>query len=48
LLISSDLEELLELSHRIAVIYRGRVAGTLTPASYDARRIGRLMAGLAE
>jgi simple sugar transport system ATP-binding protein len=48
LLISSDLEELMALSHRIAVLYRGRIAGALDGADFDAARIGLLMAGLAE
>jgi general nucleoside transport system ATP-binding protein len=47
ILISTDLEELLELSDRIAVMSRGRLAGTL-PNDEDARqRVGALMTGLS-
>ena len=47
ILISTDLEELLELSDRIAVMSRGRLAGTL-PNDRDARqRVGALMTGLS-
>ncbi len=47
LMVSSDLEELMELCHRIAVMYRGRVAGVLDRRAFDPARLGRLMAGLA-
>ena len=47
ILISTDLEELLALSDRIAVMDAGRIAGTI--ANYDGARtsVGRLMTGLA-
>ena len=47
LLISSELDELIAVSDRIAVIYRGRIVGTLpaTPANRGA--IGALMSGHA-
>ena len=45
LLISEDLDELLRLSDRILVTYRGRIAGELGRAEFDAYRIGSLMAG---
>jgi simple sugar transport system ATP-binding protein len=47
LLISSELDELIAVSHRIAVIYRGRIMGEL-PATPDNREaIGALMSGNA-
>ncbi|MEW6546539.1 MAG: ABC transporter ATP-binding protein [Bacillota bacterium] len=45
LLISSELEELLSLSHRLLVMYRGRVVGELPRESFDVERIGLLMTG---
>ncbi|HWR03813.1 MAG TPA: ABC transporter ATP-binding protein [Humidesulfovibrio sp.] len=47
LLITGDPAEALALADRVAVLYRGRVAGFVDPAEPDAfGRIGRLMAGL--
>ena len=43
LLISEDLDELLMLSDRIAVLHAGRVAGVVDPATTDRYEIGRLM-----
>jgi ABC-type uncharacterized transport system ATPase subunit len=43
LLISEDLDELMELSDRIVVLHAGRVAGIVTPGSTDRYEIGRLM-----
>jgi len=43
LLISEDLDELLALSDRIAVLHAGRVAGVVVPAETDRYEIGRLM-----
>lgn len=43
LLISEDLDELLALSDRIAVLHAGRVAGVVEPAQTDRYEIGRLM-----
>jgi general nucleoside transport system ATP-binding protein len=43
LLISEDLEELLTLSDRIAVLHEGEVAGIVTPGEVDRYEIGRLM-----
>jgi simple sugar transport system ATP-binding protein len=43
LLISEDLDELLELSDRIAVLHAGRIAGVVEPGSTDRYEIGRLM-----
>jgi simple sugar transport system ATP-binding protein len=43
MLISSDLDELLRHCDRIAVLYRGAVAGILRRAAFDPDRIARLM-----
>ncbi|MBI4517846.1 MAG: ABC transporter ATP-binding protein [Deltaproteobacteria bacterium] len=43
-LISSDLDEVLDLSHRFAVLYGGRLSAALAPP-VTAEAIGRLMAG---
>ena len=45
LLISTELEELLSLADRIAVIFEGRIMATLTAADATAERLGMLMAG---
>ena len=48
LFISEDLDELLELSDRIAVFHDGELTGIVEPASTDRYEIGRLMLGGAE
>ncbi len=45
LLISTDLEELIELCDRIAVVARGRILGTLDNDETARERIGALMVG---
>jgi ABC-type uncharacterized transport system ATPase subunit len=45
LLISEDLDEILDLSDRIAVMYRGQVVGMVDRADADISQIGLLMAG---
>jgi ABC-type uncharacterized transport system ATPase subunit len=45
LLVSSELDEVLSLSDRIAVIYRGRIVALLDGADADRDQIGLLMAG---
>jgi simple sugar transport system ATP-binding protein len=45
LLISTELEELVELADRILVLSRGRVAGVVENAPGADRRIGELMVG---
>ncbi|HET7848318.1 MAG TPA: ABC transporter ATP-binding protein [Pseudolabrys sp.] len=45
LLVSEDLDELLQLCDRILVMYRGRIVGDLPRPEFDAYRIGALMAG---
>ena len=47
ILVSTDLDELMELADRIAVMSRGRLVG-IVDAGADARRqVGELMIGLA-
>ena len=46
--ISEDLDELMELSDRIAVMHAGCVTGVVEPRSTDAYEIGRLMLGTDE
>jgi len=45
LLISFELDEILNVSDRIAVIYEGRIVGVMDAAKADETRIGLLMAG---
>jgi simple sugar transport system ATP-binding protein len=45
LLISEDLDELLALSDRIAVMYEGRIMGIVPTAEADVEEIGLMMAG---
>ena len=45
LLISTELEELLELADRIAVIHRGRIVGEMARDELDVERLGLLMGG---
>jgi len=45
LLISEDLDEILALSDRIAVIYEGEIVGTLPASEATPERLGLLMAG---
>jgi simple sugar transport system ATP-binding protein len=47
LLVSEDLDELLELSDRIAVLFNGRVVHETPAATADVAVIGRCMAGQA-
>ena len=43
--ISNELDELLEVCHRIAVIDRGRIVGVVETGDGVATEIGRLMTG---
>jgi simple sugar transport system ATP-binding protein len=45
LLVSEDLDELLELSDRLLVMFEGRIVHETTPAKADLTAIGRFMAG---
>lgn len=46
LLVSADLDELLTLSDRIAVMYQGQLLATLDAPAASREKLGRLMAGL--
>jgi simple sugar transport system ATP-binding protein len=46
LVISEDLDEVLGLSDRIAVMYEGRIMGIIDPATTTREQIGLLMAGV--
>jgi simple sugar transport system permease protein len=46
LLVSSDLEEIMALSDRIAVMFRGRFSGVVTPDKATAETMGLLLAGM--
>lgn len=48
LLISEDLDEILNLSDRIAVIYEGRIMDVVPREQATAEQLGLLMAGVAE
>ncbi len=48
LLISEELEEIMNLSDRIAVIYKGRILKVLTSLEATREKLGLLMAGVAE
>jgi ABC-type uncharacterized transport system ATPase subunit len=48
LLISEDLDELLALSHRIAVIYGGRIMGVVETENADIEHLGLMMAGVEQ
>ncbi len=45
LLISTELEEVLDLSDRIVVIYNGRIVGDMAKGHVDVDRLGMLMGG---
>ena len=47
LLVSSELDEVLSLADRVAVIYRGKVVATFDQKEADRDRVGLLMAGAA-
>jgi len=46
LLVSSELDELLHLSDRIAVMYDGKIVGIVKPAETNKQELGGLMLGL--
>ncbi|MDR0586606.1 MAG: ABC transporter ATP-binding protein [Treponema sp.] len=48
LLVSFELDEIIALCDRIAAVSKGRVAGVVPAADADERRIGAMMAGVAE
>jgi simple sugar transport system ATP-binding protein len=45
LLISEDLDEILAISDRVAVIYDGQIMGEMPAAEADIEKIGLMMAG---
>lgn len=47
-LISADLEEIRDLSDRVAVMFNGRIAGILSREEATVERLGLLMGGLGE
>ena len=48
LLVSSELDELLHLSDRIAVMYDGRIVGVVKPSETNKQELGALMLGLTQ
>ena len=48
LLISADLDEILQLSDRVAVIYEGKIMGYENPDNPDINHISLMMAGKEE
>jgi simple sugar transport system ATP-binding protein len=48
LLISEDLDEILALADRIAVIYEGRIMGVIPREDASPEKLGLLMAGVEE
>ena len=48
LLISADLEEIMALSDRIAVMFGGKVVGILNRSEADVQKIGLLMGGVTK
>jgi simple sugar transport system ATP-binding protein len=48
LLVSAELEEVLSLADRVLVMCDGRIVGALPTAGADVKRIGLMMAGIAE
>jgi ABC-type uncharacterized transport system ATPase subunit len=47
ILISSELDELISVAHRVVVLYRGRIMGTCAAEPGQRERIGAMMAGHA-
>ena len=48
LLISNELEEILDLADRIIVLFRGKIVGEMPRAEVDLDRLGMLMGGVTE
>jgi ABC-type uncharacterized transport system ATPase subunit len=48
MILSENLDELLLLCDRIAVIYRGEIAGILDRSRFEKYEIGRLMSGVTD
>jgi general nucleoside transport system ATP-binding protein len=47
LLISAELEELMNLSDRIAVMFEGRIVGILSAAGFTAEKLGLMISGMS-
>jgi len=47
LLVSEDLDEILALADRVAVIYEGRIAGIVAADGADVHELGLMMTGTA-
>lgn len=47
LYVSTELEHVMDIADRIAVMYRGRITGILSPGEATAERFGELMAGVS-
>jgi simple sugar transport system ATP-binding protein len=47
LLVSEELEELLSIADRVAVMFQGRIMGTFATHQAEAEQIGLLMGGYA-
>jgi simple sugar transport system ATP-binding protein len=47
LLVSSELEEVIALSDRVVVLFRGRIIGEMARRDVDLERLGLLMGGVA-
>jgi simple sugar transport system ATP-binding protein len=45
LLVDEDLSELITLSDRVAVMYKGQIVGLLEPGQFNLKEIGLLMTG---
>jgi simple sugar transport system ATP-binding protein len=45
LLVSTDLEELLELSDRVAIMFEGRFSGIFKPGEVSSEELGLMMSG---
>ena len=48
LLVSHELEEILELAHRIVVIYNGKIVGEMPREGMDMQHLGMLMGGMTD
>jgi ABC-type uncharacterized transport system ATPase subunit len=48
LLISAELEELMNLADRIAVMFEGRIVGILNAAAVTTQKLGLMISGLSE
>ena len=48
LMVSDDLDEVMLMSNRIAVMYEGRIMGVFDRSEFDRERIGLLMGGQQE